>query len=78
MLKTKTEQVWNFLKDQPSLTGFILLGGSALSLRLQHRYSEDLDLACPDVRLPRTALDVLRRQAEEAGIAMQPHDDPGA
>jgi hypothetical protein len=45
MLKPDTEAVWQFLRRQPSLTGFVLMGGSALALRLGHRQSEDLDTA---------------------------------
>ena len=37
MLPRDTEQVWNFLKDQPALAGFVLVGGSALTLRIDHR-----------------------------------------
>ena len=40
----ETERVWKFLKDEPSLAGFVLVGGTALALRLGHRRSEDLDL----------------------------------
>jgi hypothetical protein len=35
MLKPETEKVWQFLKNQPVLAGFILLGGSALALHLR-------------------------------------------
>ena len=56
MLPTDTEKVWTFLKPQPALGGFVLLGGSALALRIQHRRSEDLDLACVEPRLPRARL----------------------
>jgi hypothetical protein len=78
MLKPQTERVWTFLKAQPSLAGFVLVGGSALALHLRHRLSEDLDFVYPDDRLPRSRLDTLRRNASEAGIELEPHDDPGA
>ena len=78
MLKPETEKVWRFLKEQPLLAGFILLGGSALALHLRHRFSEDLDFAYPAERLPRARLDALRRVAVEAGFDFQPHDDPVA
>ncbi len=44
MLKPETEKTWHFLQGQPALSGFILLGGSALTMHLHHRKSEDLDL----------------------------------
>lgn len=53
MLPPATEKVWNFLKEQPALAGFVLVGGSALALTLRHRLSEDLDFVYPDTRLPR-------------------------
>lgn len=78
MLKLETERIWQFLCQQPLLSGFVLLGGSALALHLRHRYSEDLDLAYPAERLPRQRLDALRRVAAESGLDIQPHDDPAA
>jgi len=45
LLPAETERVWNFLKGQSALTSFVLVGGSALAMRIQHRLSEDLDFA---------------------------------
>lgn len=78
MLRPETEQIWNYLKDQPALVGFVLVGGSALAHHLRHRFSEDLDFAFLEDRLPRARLDALRRRANEAGVEFEPHDDPGA
>lgn len=78
MLPPKTEAVWNFLKEQPALAGFVLVGGSALALRLQHRLSEDLDLAYPGERLPRRQLDALRRGAEAHGVNLERQDNEAA
>ena len=74
----KTEAVWNFLKEQPALAGFVLIGGSALALRLQHRVSEDLDLAFPEERLPRSRLDALGRSATAQGVILERQDDEAA
>src|SRR5438270_13638956 len=52
LLPAETEKVWNFLKDQTALAGFVLADGSALALIIRHRISEDLDFVYPDVRLP--------------------------
>jgi hypothetical protein len=70
--------VWVFLAKQPALAGFVLIGGSALALRLRHRISEDLDLAFPGSRLPRARLDALLRLAREAGFDFQRDDDEAA
>ena len=45
MLPKETEEVWNFLKEQKSLSGFVLIGGTALAIRIKHRTSKDLDRA---------------------------------
>lgn len=68
MLPPDTHRVWNFLKQQPALAGFILIGGSGLALRIEHRLSEDLDFACCESRLPRARLEALARIAREAGF----------
>lgn len=78
MLPPETERVWNYLKGQPALAGFILAGGSALALTLRHRLSEDLDFIFPETRLPRQRLDALRRQASSDGFDFQPNDDEAA
>jgi hypothetical protein len=78
VLPPNTERVWNFLKDQPALEGFILVGGTAIALHLGHRLSEDLDLAFPSSRLPRKRLDSLRHIAAEAGFQFTADDDEAA
>lgn len=78
MLPPATERVWNFLKDQRWLAGFVLVGGSALALRIQHRLSEDLDLAFPDFQLPRVRLDALLKDAARAGFDFQRNDNEAA
>jgi hypothetical protein len=78
MLKPDTEAVWQYLQRQPGLSGFVLMGGSALALQLGHRLSEDLDFVWPGPRLPRERLEALRRASGDAGMAIVPHDDPAA
>ena len=78
VLPPATEKVWNFIKTQPALAGFVLVGGSALALSIRHRRSEDLDLVYPEVRLPRERLVALCRSASEAGFDFQRNDDEGS
>jgi nucleotidyltransferase AbiEii toxin of type IV toxin-antitoxin system len=78
LLPSKTEEVWNFLKTQPLLGGFVLIGGSALALRLRHRISEDLDFAWIGLTLPRRSLEQLVGLASRAGLNMQRKDDEAA
>jgi len=56
MLQESTAKLWQTLSSKPELEGFVLVGGSALALHIQHRISEDLDFAWPYGRLPREAL----------------------
>jgi hypothetical protein len=78
LLPPATEKVWNFLKEQPALEGFVLAGGSALAMLIHHRLSEDLDFVYPGVRLPAKRLDALRRKAEESGFVFRRSDDEAA
>jgi hypothetical protein len=75
VLLPETERVWDFLKAQPALAGFVLIGGTALALRIHHRRSDDLDLAYPQVRLPRSRLEALQRLAAQAGFEFERDDD---
>jgi Domain of unknown function (DUF1814). len=67
-LRPDTAALWQALQHPevaPLLRGFVLVGGSALTLRIGHRVSEDLDLAysegkLPVVRIPRL-MDALAR-----------------
>ena len=78
MLPSETDRVWNFLQEQPVLAGFVLVGGSALALRIHHRRSEDLDLLLPEVTLPRARLEAFLRIAAEGGFDFQRNDNEAA
>jgi len=78
VLPPDTESVWDFLKREPALGGFVLVGGSALALRIGHRLSEDLDLAWSELRLPRARLEALRRAAAACRFDFQPQEDEAA
>src|SRR5580692_9627486 len=78
LLPPATEKVWNYLREQSALAGFILAGGSALSLLIRHRLSEDLDFIFLQPRLPRQRLAVLCQQAATAGFGFKPNDDEAA
>lgn len=78
MLPPETEKTWHFLSTQRALAGFVLVGGSALALRIHHRLSEDLDLAWPAPQLPRARIDALRHSADETGFTFKRNDDETA
>jgi predicted nucleotidyltransferase component of viral defense system len=78
MLRPDTDLLWRFLSVQPALGGFVLVGGSALTLHLGHRVSEDLDFVWPGHRLPVERLTALQRLAAEHDFEFQRRDDPAA
>lgn len=63
MLPEATQSVFDDIKDCPGIEGFLLVGGTALSMRLDHRLSEDLDFQSSrslDPQLINSLLDCLR------------------
>lgn len=66
------------LRDEPLLRGFTLIGGTALSLHLGHRISEDLDFLFPASKLPTEVLRVLMTKLSEEGYKVRRDDDPTA
>lgn len=78
MLPKATEAVWNALREMHELSGFVLVGGTALTLRIGHRTSEDLDFARKGLRLPRERLERMMVELEKRGIGCARHDDPAA
>jgi hypothetical protein len=77
-LREDTASVWEFLRDHPALTGFVLVGGTALTLHIGHRLSEDLDFSFGALRLPRARIEALRRAGREHEIPFVANDDPSA
>jgi hypothetical protein len=84
MLRNDTQALWEQLRIEPALAGFVLVGGSALALHLRHRISEDLDFVYAGVhgqsadKLPRRRLDALYRQLHARGLRLENMDDPAA
>jgi hypothetical protein len=70
------------LRVEPGLAGFVLIGGSALSLHLAHRQSEDLDFAylglaaTPASRLPRGPLEQVLKHLRGEGHQIEERDSP--
>ncbi len=62
-LPERTRTIWEALRQDPHLREFVLVGGTALTLRLAHRISEDLDLVwAPPTQNINTDLPVHRIQ----------------
>jgi predicted nucleotidyltransferase component of viral defense system len=75
-LRPDTRAVWEKFQGQPLLKGFVLIGGTALTLRIGHRVSEDLDLAFPAIRLPVDRLRLFVRRMEQAGVRLTLNQNP--
>ncbi len=69
-LPPNTARVFRIFAAQPSLTNYVLIGGTAMALQMRHRLSEDLDFWLPQGLLSdreiRPALDAAGR----AGLAV--------
>lgn len=77
-LREDTGRAWEFLRPHAALTGFVLVGGTALALHIGHRLSEDLDFVYGDLRLPRGRINALKRAGLETGFPFTAIDEPNA
>ncbi len=62
MMPQKTRAVFELLAKRVELKDYVLLGGTALSLQIGHRLSEDLDFCLFEDKLDGVALDSLIQQ----------------
>lgn len=76
VLRPDTGLLWEHLKEHAGLSGFILVGGTALSMHLNHRLSEDLDFMTTARRLPRQQIEALKRECGQAGFPFSSNDSP--
>lgn len=78
MLRPDTRKLWDYLQSSPLMNGFVLVGGTALTLHLQHRVSEDLDFMFAGHRLPKTQIHLLKRQSDLDGQPFASNDSAAA
>lgn len=71
-LAPDTARIWAQLNGHPLLKGFILIGGTALTMHIGHRVSEDLDFACtqPLKHLPRPQIKALIKDLAQKNVSM--------
>jgi predicted nucleotidyltransferase component of viral defense system len=62
LLPKPTKALWDKLRNEPLLRGSVLIGGTALTLRIGHRQSEDLDFAFLSEKLPTPIISLLLRK----------------
>ena len=77
-LRPETAALWQRLSTEPLLSGFTLVGGTALALRIGHRVSEDLDFAYCAETLPRQRLSRLLEDIGKDGFGFTPLVDVAA
>jgi hypothetical protein len=77
-LRPDTRAVWLRLEREPLLGGFVLVGGTALALRIGHRVSEDLDFAYLGDLLPVKRLRLLADRLRAGGMSFEPNQDLAA
>jgi predicted nucleotidyltransferase component of viral defense system len=77
-LPPATERLWELLRVQQGLAGFVLVGGTALALRIRHRASEDLDFAFTENKLPRDRLDAVITLCKSKGLDFSHRDNPAS
>lgn len=70
-LPDRTRALFERLTAEPLLSGFTLVGGSALALQIGHRLSEDLDFNFFGGRLPTGKISSLLSALESEGFEIQ-------
>ena len=70
-LPEATRRNFNRLKDDARLSGFTLVGGTALSLQIRHRVSEDLDFNIFGQKLPTRSIDSVLEQLAAEGAKIE-------
>lgn len=73
-----TAALFEEIRENPLLNPFILIGGTALSLHIGHRVSEDLDFITLLRKLPRKALENLERELGARGHHITHDINPAA
>ena len=70
-MKENTEVLANKIAGEAFLNQFLLVGGTALSVYLKHRLSEDLDFATAEKKLPREVISENINRLKEKGSKVE-------
>ena len=65
----RTRRVFEKLSQEPLMKGFVLIGGTALSIQIGHRLSEDLDFWLPGAAMPTGCVDAILSNLGDAGFS---------
>ena len=66
-MKEKTEALAKKIAGEAFLEHFLLVGGTALSVYLTHRLSEDLDFATAEKKLPKEEISIFIKRLRDGG-----------
>jgi hypothetical protein len=76
-LPPPTERLWHLLQHAAELDGFVLIGGTALAMRINHRVSEDLDFIQAQAgRLARGKIRAMRMRLEALNWILRENPSP--
>lgn len=75
-LNPATRKVFSVIAALPDASAFTLIGGTALSLQIGHRVSNDLDFAVFSDNLPTQKVDNLVAKLKEQGLSVNLITDP--
>lgn len=64
----RTRRVFQALAKEPLMRGFVLIGGTALSIQLGHRLSEDLDFWLPAAAMSKERVDAILAKLGAQGL----------
>jgi hypothetical protein len=64
----RTRCVFEALSQEPLMQGFVLIGGTALSIQIQHRLSDDLDFWLPSAAMSKDRVDAILSNLGKTGI----------
>jgi predicted nucleotidyltransferase component of viral defense system len=67
-MPVRTQRVFQALAQEPLMQGFVLIGGTALSLQIGHRLSEDLDFWLPSDRMSKERVDSILVNLKKCGF----------
>ena len=67
----RTRSVFESLAKEPLMQGFVLIGGTALSIQAGHRLSEDLDFWYPSSAMSKERVDAILFNLGNAGFSHQ-------
>ena len=70
-LPENTRNLWETMAASPHLAGFVLIGGTALALQIDHRISQDLDFFWHKEKLPLDQINSVLKELQNKGVSFQ-------